>query len=104
MAKKIYTKEKGKNKISNSLQRQRHRHRVTAAVAPPSPVVLNCAPSTPLLMSERPKSDPLMEKEWRIMIMGYFYQVLKMPAKENWFGTGGAIDNIMDVFQLSHGA
>jgi hypothetical protein len=42
-----------------------------------------------------------MEKELRIMIRGYFHQNLKVPAKENWFGTGGMFDNITDVFQLS---
>jgi hypothetical protein len=26
-----------------------------------------------------------------------------MPAKEYWFGPGGTIDNIMNIFQLSGG-
>jgi hypothetical protein len=100
MVNQVNTKKKGKKKLSNSLQRQRHHHRVNAIMASSPPVVLNGAPNTPSHMYERQKSDPSMEKEWRIMIAGCFRQTLKMPAKENSFGTGGTIDNIMDVFQL----
>jgi hypothetical protein len=50
------------------------------------------------------KSDPIIEKEWRIMISGYFRQTLKYPPKEDWGGPGGTIAKILDTFRLPEGA
>jgi hypothetical protein len=58
----------------------------------------------PLVPRPKTKSYPIIEKEWRIMIAGYFRKTLKCPPKEDWGGPGGTIANILDTFHLPEGA
>jgi hypothetical protein len=55
----------------------------------------------PLMPHPTKKVDPVIEKEWRIMIACYFRQTLKCPPKEDGDGTGGIIAKILDTFNLS---
>jgi hypothetical protein len=49
----------------------------------------------------RPETNQALEKEWRIVVAGYFRQTASMPPKEDWGGVGGTIVNITKEFNSS---
>jgi hypothetical protein len=48
--------------------------------------------------------DPWDEKEWRIMVAGYYRQSLQKPLKKYWHECNGTIANICDTFKLPEGS
>jgi hypothetical protein len=50
--------------------------------------------------TKRKRIDPWDEKEWWIMIAGYYHQVMGAPAKKHWYEKDGMIKHISHVFKL----
>jgi hypothetical protein len=76
----IPTKRKGSKKRSKNEQRGQASNNVSNLCDLPEGDVM------PQQSNKRPNKVPWDEKEWRIMIAGYFRQTLTMPSKRKWGG------------------
>jgi hypothetical protein len=94
----IPTKRKGSKKRLNNEQQDQASNNISNLCDLPEGDVM------PQKSNKRPKKDPWDEKEWRIMIAGYFRQTLNMPSKSKWGGHAGTISQICRVFNLPEGA